>query len=194
MTYMYTLVRLMLLAVMLIFATACTEEEDTTSKVLAVSQAQIPIQIKPDFSWPAFLRFWHRGAHEKVDINAAKRADGGYSHDFGYGVTLQVHMYGDLIGGATLQFVALEGNDSGGIQFMRTMQHMMRIGTYGWDMDKRDILYKYYEVMSPEIKEFIFTNSYFVRKYDAKLKLWTFALFFVQAHPQMKTLPPIKDS
>ncbi len=181
-----------LLLVFVYFGTACDTTDKHLSGVRVLFDAQMTVQLKPDFSWPSFLRFWHRGAHDKVAIEGATFAEGQYTYDYGYGVTLQMPMEKDLVRGVILQFAALEGNDSGGLQFLRLMQHMLRIGTYGWDAEKREALYEYYEVMSPQMKEFYYTTSYFVRKYDAQLKIWTFAFYFVQNTTEVRALPRIQ--
>ncbi len=171
----------------------CGSDDAKSSAKAMLPEAQIAVQLLPTFSWPAFLRFWHRGAHEKVDINQAKPSENGYTYDFGHGVSVQVMLNAQgIVTHATLQFVSHEGNDSGGLQFIRVMQHMMRIGTYGWEAKPRENLYKYYEVMSPQMKEFYYMTSYFVRTYNAQLKVWSFSYYFVSNTHELQTAPAVE--
>ncbi len=173
---------------------ACGSGDDKNQKVALAAQAKILVSLRPDFTWAGFQRFWHRGADAKVDITAAKRYGGGYIYDYGYGVTIQVVAEDDLMAGSVLQYAALEGNNDGGLQFIRVMRHMMRIGTYRWEMKDRELLYKYFEVMSPSMKEFYYKNSYFIRMYDATSKIWTFKFFFTQENSVMRTEPALSEA
>ncbi len=186
-------VRLCLVLVLVCISAACGFDKDKDAGVRLMSEAKILVPLTPDFTWASYQRFWHRGAESKVYIDAAKPTDGGYTLDYGYGVTLQVALEGDLIRGATLHYAVLDGNDVGGLQFLRMMRHMLRIGTYRWDNAQREKLFAFYEIMSPQMKEFYYKTSYFIRNYDANTRLWTFKFYFAKENLTVRTEPPLNE-
>ncbi len=186
----YTRLALVLFTLCCCFACQSESNKDLEPHV-ALDGAKIRISLKPDFSWASFHRFWHRGADEKVAIPNTAPVGKEYTYDFGHGVNLTVPMYEDLVEGVILTYAAIEGNEQGGRQFIRLMQHIMRLGGFQWDRPTRDALYAFYEVMSPQSKEFYFKRSYFVRSYDAHTKLWTFAFYFVTDSETLRTVPTI---
>ncbi len=186
--------RLCLVLILICLSAACGFDKDKDVGVRLLPEAKMLVPLTPDFTWASYQRYWHRGADSRVYINAAQPTNGGYTLDYGYGVTLQVELDGDLIRGATLQFAALADNDAGGLQFMRVMRHMLRIGTYRWESAQREKLFAYYEVMSPQLKEFYYKNSYFIRGYDAQIRVWTFKFYFAEESLVMRTEPPMGDS
>ncbi len=187
------IVRFVMLLFLLTCCFACQNDRQSDAKqLLMVKGAKIPVTLDPDFSWPSFDRFWHRGADTKVHINGAVRRGQGYEYDFGYGVNIVVPMRDDMVEGVVLTYAAIAGNDQGGLQFLRLMQHIMRLGGFQWDREKRDALYSFYEVMSPQSKEFYYQRSYFVRTYESAPKLWTFAFYFVNDNANLRTIPPLK--
>ncbi len=162
------------------FLHACESKpqlRDTAQDVLD-EHSQLSLTLRPDFSWSAFLRFWHRGADPRVNIEKAKAVENGYYLEYSHGVSLFVHMKNELVSGVSVSFLARPENNDGGQQFMRLMQHMQLQGTFRWTKEQRQHLFMYYDKMTQEKKEFIYKNSYFLRDYAAPV--WTFHWIFVQ--------------
>ncbi len=187
-----TIMRVCLLLFMVIFTLGCqSEKPEDLSGQSVMSEARMRVVLDPDFSWASFMRFWHRGADEKVHLENVGRDATGYFYDYGYGVNVSVPMRGDYVAGVTLTYAAIAGNDSGGRQFLRLIQHVMRLGGFQWEAQQRELLYAYYAVMTPQTKEFYYKNAYFIRAYDAGSKLWTFSFFFVKPSDVVRAIPAL---
>ncbi len=160
--------------------------KDTAQEILD-TQTDFPLTLAPDFSWSAFQRFWHRGADPRVSLEGITKVENGYYLDYGKGVTVFVHMKGDLVSGVTASFLARPENNDGGLQFVRLSDHMQLSGTFRWTAAQRQNLFMYYEKMTESKKEYAFSKSYFVREYTAPY--WTFHWLFVQENPRLFTKP-----
>ncbi len=170
-----------------LFLTACQsniEPEDTAQAILD-TQTDFALTLTPEFSWSAFLRFWHRGADPRVSLDGATKEASGYFLDYGSGVTLFVHTKNDLVSGVTATFLARPENNDGGQQFIRLSKHMQLQGTFRWSHAARQDLFTFFDIMTESKKEYARNKSYFLRQYTAPI--WTFHWFFVQEIPQLLT-------
>ncbi len=168
---------LVLLTMALCGCEKATPQRNTSQEILN-NHASFSAKISPEFTWSAFQRFWHRGADARVSLQGIKKEGAAYSLDYGHGVILTIHMQDDLVSGMSIEYLARSDTYDGGQQFLRLMQHMLLVGTFRWTHAERAALFKHFEVMTQEKRQYVLHNSYFIREYN--VPLWTFDLIFIE--------------
>lgn len=117
----------------------------------------------PTYSWGAFQRFWNSHALLGVEIVKPVSIKGGYFVSFGYSASLSVFSDGNYVTGVQVQFRNAPGLEAGGPKFLRAIQTVIRIGTYGWPEERVLAVRKTFEHMLPDRKVYQWRNSRFTR-------------------------------
>ncbi len=175
------------MAMLLLCACNNNTEQQNVAQDIINAEGNYKLAVVPDFTWPAFQRFWHRAADEHLSLTGFKEAPNGYALDYGMGVTLRIFMQDDLVSGIQVEYIALNDNFSGGLQFKRIVDHMLLVGTFFWKKEIREQLFKHFVIMSQEKKEFVHKRSYFIRSY--KKPVWTFNLILVDEGDMVRVSP-----
>ncbi len=168
---------------------ACGDDSGSSNVAQEIlnNNASFKATLTPDFTFASFQRFWHRAADHRVTLENAKESPNGYMVDFGQGVTLHIFVHDTMISGVRVEYIALDSNFSGGLQFKRIVDHMLLVGTFFWKKEIRAQLIQHFSPISQAKKEFMYKRSYFMRTYSEPL--WTFDLFFVDEGEEVRMAP-----
>lgn len=131
-----------------------------------------------EYSWGAFQRSWNRMALPGVEIREPRRVGDGYLVLLSNSTSLNIFLNRGVVSGVRVNFRLPDDEEISGMRFLKGMRTAIRVGTYGWPQDKIQAVYKAFEVMLPERKEFTWHYSRFTRVQYPNGD-WEFTLHFV---------------
>lgn len=131
-----------------------------------------------EYSWGAFQRSWNRMALPGVEIVEPRRVGEGYLVLLSKSTSLNIFLNRGVVSGVRVNFRLPDDEEISGMRFLKAMRTAIRVGTYGWPQDKIQAVYKAFEIMLPERKEFSWHYSRFTRIQHPNGD-WEFTLDFV---------------
>ena len=133
----------------------------------------------PRYTLESFKRQWNvHSPNPKAHLSALYKVEGGYSADYGEGVSLFVAMPKGTVTGAHISYEPGTDQGSGGPRFLLLMHTAINVGTFRWPQERIDHVRQIFSLMSPQPQSYRFLYTSFTRMYEQSGK-WEFIIDYV---------------
>lgn len=133
----------------------------------------------PRYTLESFKRQWNvNSLNSKARLATLFEAEGGYTADYGDGVSVFIAMHRDTVTGARIRYEDGPENAAGGPRFLLLVNTAINVGTFRWPQERINQVRQIFGFISPQSKSYRYLYTSFTRAY-VQSEGWEFALEYV---------------
>ncbi len=143
---------------------------------LGASFSVVSAAEAPFLTWAAVQRFWNKSATGSLHIRQARPNNNGYYVVFGQGTSLTAKLDDERVIELILRYD--EDSGFGGKVFLRAVERLLELGTYGWDDSERLKAERVFQPLVSQRLYFKGETAHFSR-YRNSENVWIFTLNYI---------------